>query len=74
VYLILLVTFCFGSELVQSQNVYPFLNDNGKWGYTDHNLKFVIQPIFDYVHPFVEGAAAVEIDGLWGFMIKVESE
>ena len=38
--------------------------------FVDQNLEIVIIPQFDFAHPFIEGIAAVEIEGYWGFISK----
>ncbi|WP_080832422.1 WG repeat-containing protein [Cohnella massiliensis] len=41
---------------------------NGKFGLIDFSGNEVIKPQFDYINKFSEGVAAVEKDGLWGFI------
>ncbi|MEF3302486.1 WG repeat-containing protein [Paenibacillus sp. GYB003] len=41
---------------------------NGKLGLIDFSGNEVIKPQFEYINKFSEGVAAVEKDGLWGFI------
>lgn len=42
------------------------ITKGGKWGYTDDKVRLKIQYQYDYAHPFNEGIAIVELDGLHG--------
>jgi hypothetical protein len=53
---------------IPAQTLYPFLVSEKGWGYVDENLKVIIQPQYSFVHPFIDGVAAVERNGLWGFI------
>lgn len=41
---------------------------NGKFGFIDKTGKVVIEPQYDYVEPFSEGMARVEVGDKWGFV------
>ncbi len=41
---------------------------NGKFGFIDKTGKVVVEPQYDYVEPFSEGMARVEIGDKWGFI------
>ncbi|WP_339902054.1 WG repeat-containing protein [uncultured Cyclobacterium sp.] len=53
-----------------SQKLYPYLISGQGWGFVDQNSKVIVKPKFSYVHPFDEGIAAVERNGLWAFINK----
>jgi hypothetical protein len=40
----------------------------GKYGYADAQGNIIIKPQFDKALDFSEGLAAVEQDGLWGYI------
>ena len=41
---------------------------DGKYGFIDKTGKVVIEPQYDYVEPFSEGMARVEVGDKWGFV------
>lgn len=40
--------------------------DEGRWGFIDTKGNVVVEPAFEDVRPFVNGAAAVQSEGRWG--------
>jgi len=42
--------------------------ENGKWGYRDHQGKVIIQSKYDSVCSFSEGMAAVALNNKWGYI------
>jgi len=48
------------------------VEDKGKWGFLDEDLKIKILPKYDLIWEFKEGLAEVRIDGKWGFINKNE--
>jgi len=38
------------------------------WGLADERLNILLMPIYDWIHPFVEGIAIVERGGKWGYI------
>lgn len=70
--LILASLFC-ATHLLFAQSQYPFYypckSDNGKWGYTDENERWVIMPRYSAVlYETNGGMYPVSIDGKWGFV------
>lgn len=54
-----------------AQNLKPYVEDSGKFGFKDKTGKIIIQPKFDYAWQFgSEGLAAVEMNGKRGFIDK----
>lgn len=41
---------------------------NGKWGFTDNQGKWLINPRFDYAGSFSDGLAPVQIANQWGYI------
>ena len=46
------------------------VSDNGKTGFVDKQLQWVIQPQFSDARAFSEGRAAVQVAGNWGYIDK----
>ena len=63
-----LAMLLLGFHTTVGQPLYPFLDQNGRWGFVDENSSMVITPAYDYAHPFIEGVAAVQRGELWGFI------
>lgn len=71
-----LITIClmlFGTIALQAQNLKPFQDGNGRFGYKDNSGKTIIRPVYNKVRNFSEGLAAVYIEkekgyGFWGFI------
>ena len=51
-----------------SDYMYIIAKKNGKYGIIDKRNHLVLDFIYDSVHPFFEGLAAVKIDDKWGFV------
>ncbi|MDQ3394848.1 MAG: WG repeat-containing protein [Bacteroidota bacterium] len=54
--------------LVQGQKLYPYLFKNNKWGFVDEQLNVKVKPSYDFVLPFKDGIAAVQLREGWGFI------
>lgn len=61
-----LITACGPAKKEESFQPPPELGP--KWGFIDHNGKFVIKPQFRRVLPFSEGLAAADLSSRWGFI------
>jgi hypothetical protein len=72
VVLIFLISSCTPDTSTQSEEEAMHLADYespaNKWGYMDATGQLVIRPGFDDAGPFVEGLAAVNLDGKWGYI------
>lgn len=53
---------------VPGNNIYPIQAKNKKWGYRHFNGTWITDTIYTSVKPFVEGYAALSVDGKWGFI------
>ncbi|HEY6143596.1 MAG TPA: WG repeat-containing protein [Flavobacterium sp.] len=70
IFLFLLSTF-----LINAQNLIPFQNEEGYYGYRDsNNENVVIKPIYNFANKFVNGYAPVKLNEKWGFLDKTGQE
>jgi len=44
------------------------VEDQGKWGFIDHDGGFRVHPEFDDAGPFCNGLARASVDGKWGYI------
>ncbi|MFD0999437.1 WG repeat-containing protein [Ohtaekwangia kribbensis] len=66
---ILLILFsCTTREHDQKKRPLFPIKEYGKWGFIDDTGAKVVVCKFDYVYPFSEGMAAIQVDSLWGFI------
>jgi hypothetical protein len=56
------------------QMLEPQEGSNKKWGFVDETGKLIISYKYDLVDGFVEGLAAVSLNGKWGFIDKSGNE
>ena len=59
---------CLTGTTICAQNLKPFKDNTGKYGYKDGNGKETIQPKYDNAEYFSEGLASVAINSKWGFV------
>lgn len=63
---LLLFLWLFGFAICSySQTLYPY-SKGGKWGYCDENKMIIVQPTYDYAHPFKHGLGFVKKGKLYG--------
>jgi len=55
------------------QILFPREDSNEKWGFVDESETMIIPYKYDLVDGFVEGLAAVRLDGKWGFIDKSDN-
>lgn len=65
---VILLFAILGSLAVQAQLIPFYSGANDKYGYKDEKGNEVVAPKYDLAYPFVEGMAAVRIDGKYGYL------
>lgn len=59
-------------ESVYCQQLLPFFNSEGVWGFIDYSGNEVIKPKFDSAFNFNQNLAAVKYNGKWGYIDSAE--
>ncbi len=65
---IILFAVIFGIYTISNEGLKEFKDSTGKRGFKDWKGKVVIEPKYDFVYPFGEGLAAVELNNKFGFI------
>lgn len=65
---LLSLAICLGNIISIAQNLIPFQDENGKWGYKNSSGNEIVQPIYEDVEEFSEGLGGVRKDNKWGFI------
>jgi len=73
VVLVSLLVFFATNEYSSGQFLEPWQCSNNKWGFIDETGKLIIPCKYDLVHGFVEGLAAVWLNGKGGFIDKTDN-
>ena len=70
---ILVLLIVFSTSCLYGQMLEPQEGTNQKWGFIDNTGNLVIPYKYDRADGFIEGLAAVSINGKWGFIDKNDS-